>query len=131
MSLNPETITQIQTMLQADPALLAELQTQTELTGVVAVISKAAAAQGLDVNEADLMSHLAAQQSQASAADMSDAELEQVAAGGIRITVGSNEAAVGLRTRPTFDFEPKGFWGKFDDFSKDFVSGFFSIFRKS
>ena len=129
MCLNPETITQIQTMLQADPALLAELQTQTELTGVAAVISKAAAAQGLDVNEADLMSHLAAQQSQASAAAMSDAELEQVAAGVIRITVGSDQAAVGLRTVPTFHFEPrKGFWGKLDDFSKDFVD---IVFRRT
>ena len=83
MSLNSETITQIQAMLQADPALLAQLQAETELAGVAAAIAKAATAQGLDVNEADLMSHLAAEQSQASATDMSDAELEQVAGGGI------------------------------------------------
>ena len=81
MSLNSETITQIQAMLQADPALLAQLQAETELAGVAAAIAKAATAQGLDVNEADLMSHLAAEQSQASAATMSDTELEQVAAG--------------------------------------------------
>ena len=83
MSLNSETITQIQAMLQADPALLAQLQAETELAGVAAAIAKAATAQGLDVNEADLMSHLAAEQSQASATDMSDAELEHVAGGGI------------------------------------------------
>ena len=82
MSLNSETITQIQAMLQADPALLAQLQAETELAGVAAAITKAATAQGLDINEADLMSHLAAEQSQASAAAMSDAELEQVAGGG-------------------------------------------------
>ena len=81
--MTPETITQIQAMLQADPALLAELQPQTELAGVAAVIAKAATAQGLDVSESDLMSHLALEHSQANAAAMSDAELEQVAGGGI------------------------------------------------
>ncbi len=83
MSLNSETITRIQAMPQADPALLAQLQAETELAGVAAVITKAATARGLDINEADLMSHLAAEQSQTSAAAMSDAELEQVAGGGI------------------------------------------------
>ena len=83
MSLNSETISQIQTMLQADPALLAQLQAETELAGVAAAITKAATAQGLDVSEADLMGHLAAEQSQANAAAMSDAELEQVAGGGL------------------------------------------------
>ena len=85
MSLNSETITQIQAMLQADPALLAQLQAETELAGVAAVIAKAATAQGLDVSEADLMGHLTAEQSQANAAAMSDAELEQVAGGSIII----------------------------------------------
>ena len=83
MSLNSETISQIQTMLQADPALLAQLQAETELAGVAAAITKAATARGLDINESDLMSHLAAEQSQANAAAMSDAELEQVAGGGL------------------------------------------------
>ena len=87
MSLNPETITQIQTLLQADPALLAQLQAETELASAAAVITKAATAQGLDINEADLMSHLAAEQSRASAAAMSDAELEQVAGGGKNIAL--------------------------------------------
>ena len=83
MSLNPETITQIQTMLQANPALLAQLQAETELAGAAAAITKAATAQGLDVNEADLMSHLEAEQLRAKTATLSDAELEQVAGGGI------------------------------------------------
>ena len=58
MNLNPETIAQIQTLLKADPALLAQLQAQTELAGVAAVIAKAAAAQGLNLSEATLMSFL-------------------------------------------------------------------------
>ncbi len=55
MSLNPETIVQIQAMMQAEPALQAQLQAETELAGAAAVIAKAAAAQGLDIAEADLM----------------------------------------------------------------------------
>ena len=96
MSLNSETITQIQAMLQADPALLAQLQAETELAGAAAAIAKAATAQGLDVNEADLMSHLAAEQSQASAAAMSDAELEQVAGGGLGEAIGLSIIGVGF-----------------------------------
>ena len=96
MSLNPETIKQIQTLLQADSALLAELQTQTELTGVAAVITKAAIAKGLDINEADLMSQLEAEQLQASATTMSDAELEQVAGGGVGAGIGMSIFTLGL-----------------------------------
>ena len=96
MSLNSETITQIQAMLQADPALLAQLQAQTELAGAAAVITKAATARGLDINEADLMSHLAAEQSQASATTMSDAELEQVAGGGVGAGIGMSIFTLGL-----------------------------------
>ena len=81
MSFNPETITQLQTLLQADPALLAQLQAETELAGVAAVIAKAATAQGLDVSQADLISLLTSEQSQVDAAAMSDTELEQVAGG--------------------------------------------------
>ena len=94
--MTPETITQIQTMLQADPALLAELQTQTELAGVAAVITKAAATQGLDVSEADLLGYLTAQQSQAGAADMSDAELEKIAGGGFGEAIGLSLIGVGV-----------------------------------
>ena len=96
MSLNSETITQIQAMLQADPALLAQLQAQTELAGAAAVITKAATAQGLDINEADLVSHLAAEQSQAGATTMSDAELEQVAGGFLTMTIAFSIASAGL-----------------------------------
>ena len=81
MNLNPETITKIQAMLQAAPALQAQLQAETELAGAAAVIAKAAAAQGLDIAEADLMGHLETEQLRAKTATLSDAELEQVAGG--------------------------------------------------
>ena len=96
MSLNSETITQIQAMLQADPALLAQLQAQTELAGAAAVITKAATAQGLDINEADLMSHLEAEQLRAKTATLSDAELEQVAGGGIGNAIFGSVLGIGV-----------------------------------
>ena len=96
MSLNPETITQIQAMLQADPALLAQLQAETELAGVVAVITKAATAQGLDINEADLMSHLEAEQLRTKTATLSDAELEHVAGGGIGNAIFASVVGLGV-----------------------------------
>ena len=81
MSLDTETIVQIQAMMQAEPALLVQLQAETELAGAAAVIAKAAAAQGLDIAEADLMGHLETEQLRAETATLSDAELEQVAGG--------------------------------------------------
>ena len=83
-------------MLQADPALLVQLHAQTELAGAAAVITKAAAAQGLDVSETDLMSHMTAEQSQAGAAAMSDAELAHVAGGFLTMTIAFSIASVGL-----------------------------------
>ena len=96
MSLNPETITQIQTLLQADPALLEQLQAETELAGVAALIAKAASAQGLEVSEPDLISHLETEQSKVNATTMSDAELEQVAGAGLGDAIGLSIIGVGF-----------------------------------
>ena len=41
-------------MLQADPALLAQLEAETELAGAAAVITKVASAQGLEVSDSDV-----------------------------------------------------------------------------
>ena len=80
MSLKPETITQLETMIQADPALLAQLQSCTDAASSAVVIAKAAAAKGVDVSAPDLVAHFEAALAQQGA--MSDAELEQVAGGG-------------------------------------------------
>ena len=80
MSLKPETIAQLQTLIQADPALVAQLQSCTDAASSAAVIAKAAAAKGLDVSAPDLMTHFEA--ATAKQGSMSDAELEQVAGGG-------------------------------------------------
>ena len=79
MSLKPETITQLQTLIQADPTLVAQLRSCTDAASSAAVIAKAAAAKGLDVTELDLVAHFDAAVAQQGA--MSDAELEQVAGG--------------------------------------------------
>ena len=81
MSLKAETIAQLQTMIQADPALIAQLQSCTDAASSAAVIAKAAVAKGMDVTEPDLVAHFDA--SIAKQGAMSDAELEQVSGGGV------------------------------------------------
>ena len=79
MSLKPETIAQLQTLIQADPALVAQLQSCTDVASSAAVIAKAAAAKGMDVSTPDVVAHFEAAVAQQGS--MSDAELEQVAGG--------------------------------------------------
>ena len=57
MGLKPETIAQLQTLIQADPALIAQLQSCTDAASSAAVIAKAAAAEGLEVSAPDLVTH--------------------------------------------------------------------------
>ena len=85
MSLKPETISQLQTLIQADPALVAQLQSCTDAASSAAVIAKAAAAKGMDVSEPDVLAHFEAATAKQGA--MSDAELEQVAGGGVGAAV--------------------------------------------
>ena len=84
MSIKPETISQLETMIKADPALVAQLQSCTDSASSAAVIAKAAAAKGMDVTEPDLVAYFEA--AVANNGAMSDAELEQVA-GGVRAEV--------------------------------------------
>ena len=79
MSLKPETIAQLQTLIQADPALIAQLQSCADAASSAAVIANAAAARGIDVSAPDVVAHFEASTTKQGA--MSDAELEQVAAG--------------------------------------------------
>jgi predicted ribosomally synthesized peptide with nif11-like leader len=78
MSLKPETIAQIQTMLQADPALLAQVQSLSQPNDAADAIAKAASAKGIEVSAAEMAAHF---ESAAPQGAMSDAELEQVAGG--------------------------------------------------
>lgn len=85
MTLKPETITQIQTMLQADPALLAQVQSLAEPVEAAAILVKAAAANGIDVNVSDVVAF--AESARASQGAISDSELEQVAGGSIEFVM--------------------------------------------
>ena len=79
-TLTPDTISQLQTLIQADPALIAQLQFCTDAASSAAVIAKAAAAKGMDVTEPDLVAHF--EGAVAKQGTMSDGDLEQVAGGG-------------------------------------------------
>ena len=79
MSIKPETISQLEAMIKADPALVAQLQSCTDSASSAAVIAKAAAAKGMDVSAPDVVAHFEAEVAKQGA--MSDEELEQVAGG--------------------------------------------------
>ena len=78
-TLTPDTIAQLQTLIQADPALVTQLRSCTDAASSAAVIAKAAAAKGITVSSPDLLAHFEA--ITATQGAMSDAELEQVAGG--------------------------------------------------
>ena len=93
MSLKPETITQLETMIQADPALVAQLQSCADAASSAAVIAKAAAAKSIDVSATDVVAHFEAAVAKQGA--MSDAELEQMA-GGIGIPIAASIVTFGF-----------------------------------
>ena len=80
-TLTPDTIAQLQTLIQADPALVTQLRSCTDAANSAAVIAKAAAAKGITVSPPDLLAHFEARTATQGA--MSDAELEQVAGGAV------------------------------------------------
>ena len=75
----PDTISQLQAMLQADPALVAQLQSEADTASVAAVIATAAAAKGIAVTTPELTAYMHA--TAAKQGEMSDAELAEVAGG--------------------------------------------------
>ena len=81
MSLNPETIAQIQAMLDADAAMLARLQLTSDMASAATLLSEAAATKGIAVSAPELTAYM--QESAAKHSEMSDAELAEVAAGGL------------------------------------------------
>ena len=92
-TLTPDTIIQLQTLIQADPALIAQLQSCTDAASSAAVIAKAAAAKGIDVSAPSVVSHLEA--ATPKQGDMSDAELEQVAGGSRAIAISICSLGIG------------------------------------
>ena len=79
MSLKPDTIAQIQAMLDADPALMAQLQSAADADSAVALPNTAASAKGIAFSDPELAVHL--QEAAEKQAQMSDTELGEVAAG--------------------------------------------------
>ncbi|WP_341909829.1 hypothetical protein [Polaromonas sp. YR568] len=81
MTTAPDIITQIQTVLHADPALQAQLKSCTDANSAATLIVKAGANQGIELSEADVVACGIASPSLQSAA-ISDDELDLVAGGG-------------------------------------------------
>ena len=79
MSLQTETIAQIQAMLDADAAMLARLQLTSDMASAATLLSEAAATKGIAVSAPELTAYM--QESAAKQGEMSDDELAEVAAG--------------------------------------------------
>ena len=79
MSLQPETIAQIQAMLEADPTLTAQLQSAAATDSASALLATAAEAKGIAVSAPELTAYM--QESAAQHSEMSEGELAEVAAG--------------------------------------------------
>ena len=99
--LTPETISQLETLIEADPALLAQLQSCTDAASSAAIVAKAAAAKGIHVTESDLVAHIEAELPKQ--ADMSDAELDQVAGGSQQSALSILTLGVGCAIKSLID----------------------------
>ena len=119
-TLTPDTITQLQTLIQADPALIAQLQSCADAASSAAVIANAAAARGIDVSAPDVVAHF--EGAVAKQGTISDADLEQVAGGGtgaaVLLSVGfamacAMTSALSQRLAKQDCKEALGGWAKF------------------
>lgn len=79
MTLKPEIMAQIQAMLKADLSMVTQLQAAADNESAVTLLAAAAAANGITVSAPELTAHM--QEATAKHAEMSDAELEELAGG--------------------------------------------------
>ena len=82
MSLSPETLSALQTLMAQDAALMARVQTTPNTTQAAALIAEAAEKNGIVVNEAELSNHLEAVSHTLTSQALSDRQLDAVAGGG-------------------------------------------------
>lgn len=92
MNLKPETFSQIQSMLQADPALLEQVKAHTEPAGASELIARAASAKGIQVAPSDLVAY--AEETASNDGALSDAWLEHIAGGCKKVTTERQAAFV-------------------------------------
>lgn len=79
MRLQADTITRIQALLQADAALLAQVQSCPDPASAATLIAEAAAEKGIKVTAADVLAHVEKAASRQGV--LSDAELERISGG--------------------------------------------------
>lgn len=82
MSLSPETLSALQTLMAQDATLMARVQTTPNTTQAAALIAEAAEKNGIVVNEAELSNHLEAVSHTLTSQALSDRQLDAVAGGG-------------------------------------------------
>ncbi len=79
MRLQADTITRIQALLQADAALLAQVQSCTDTASAATLIAQTAAENGIEVTAADMLAHV--EKAASRQGTLSDTELERISGG--------------------------------------------------
>lgn len=82
MSLSPESLQSLRNLIAKDPALLVQLQQAGDTAASTRILSQAARAANLPIEEAALRTHLESLSAQDSSQVLSDAQLDVVAGGG-------------------------------------------------
>lgn len=82
MSLSPESLQSLRNLIEKNPALLEQLQQAGDVAGSARILSQAASAANLPIEEAALRTHLESLSQQATSQALSDAQLDVVAGGG-------------------------------------------------
>lgn len=80
MSLSPDTITAIKTLVAQDQFLLEQLAQATDASSAARLVAEAARRQGLDANVADIETYFVAQRAH-DVSEISDDDLETIAGG--------------------------------------------------
>ncbi|TXT39627.1 MAG: hypothetical protein FD135_2059 [Comamonadaceae bacterium] len=81
MSLSPQTLSALQTLMTQDKTLLAQVQGTDDAAQAASIIAAAAAKNGIEINEAELTQHFEEASKAAANQALSDSQLEAVAGG--------------------------------------------------
>ena len=81
MSLPPQTLIALQTLMTQDKALLTQVQATDDAAQAASIIAAAAAKNGIEINEAELAQHFEEAAKVSTNQALSDSQLEAVAGG--------------------------------------------------
>ncbi len=96
MRLSEDTLQTLRTLIEKDPGLRAQLQQANDAAASARILSQAASAANLPVEEAALRTHLEDVSQRVSAEALSDAQLDKVAGGGKDLYIAISVLSLGI-----------------------------------